>query len=109
MLLALGVGVFLSAVNVKYRDVAVVVPLTVQVWLFATPVIYPGTLIQGGWRYVYALNPMVTVVEGVRWAILGTPAPDVGPALVSVAVTVVMLLIAGAYFRRTERFFADLI
>jgi homopolymeric O-antigen transport system permease protein len=108
-LCALGVGTGLSALNVKYRDVMVAIPLGIQVWLFATPVVYPGSLIEGTWRYVYALNPMVAVIDGVRWALLGTPRPASGPLLVSVAVVCVLLLASVVYFRRTERFFADLI
>ena len=69
---ALGVGTFFAALNVKYRDVAVAVPLLTQLWLFATPVVYPGSLITGAWQYVYALNPMVSVIQGTRWALLGT-------------------------------------
>ena len=59
----------------RYRDVTVAIPLLVQLWLFATPVVYPGSLITGGWQYVYALNPMVSVIEGSRWAFLGEPPP----------------------------------
>jgi lipopolysaccharide transport system permease protein len=103
------IGVGLSALNVKYRDIAVAIPLLIQVWLFATPVVYPGSLVTGGWRYIYALNPMVTVIDGVRWAVLGTHAPALGPVLVSVAVVLLMLAASLIYFKRTEQFFADLI
>jgi lipopolysaccharide transport system permease protein len=102
-------GATFGALNVKYRDVAVVIPLLVQLWFFATPVIYPGTYIKGAWHYVYAINPMVSVIEGVRWGFLGTPAPDGLSVAISV-VSALMLLVAGlVYFRRTERFFADVI
>jgi len=106
---ALGAGVLLSALNVKYRDVTVGVPLAMQIWLFATPVVYPGSLITGGWQYVYALNPMVSIIDGVRWAVVGTGGPGGGPLAISVAVAVGMALAAIVYFKRTERFFADLI
>jgi lipopolysaccharide transport system permease protein len=106
---ALGAGVLLAALNVKYRDVALVVPLSVQVWLFATPVVYPGSLVSGGWQYIYALNPMVSVIGGVRWALFGTTAPAAGAVAVSVVVAVLLLTCAIVYFRRTERFFADLV
>ena len=105
----LGTGIGLAAVNVKYRDVGVAVPLMVQVWLFATPVIYPGSLVTGAWRYVYALNPMVGVVDGVRWALVGAPAPDPVPVAISCVVALLALAAGIAYFRRTEMFFADII
>ena len=106
---AFGVGVLLSAINVEYRDVSVAVPLMIQIWLFATPVIYPGSLVEGAWRYVYALNPVVSVVDGFRWALLGARAPE--PAVVAISATVaVACLCAGlAYFRKTEQFFADVV
>ena len=106
---ALGVGILLAAVNVQYRDVTVAVPLMVQIWLFMTPVIYPGSLVEGGWRYVYALNPMVSVVDGVRWAILGAAAPLAGGVAISVGVALVIAAAGIVYFRKTEHFFADLI
>jgi lipopolysaccharide transport system permease protein len=94
---------------VKYRDVAVGVPLLVQLWLFATPVIYPGTYIKGAWHDVYAINPMVSVIEGVRWGFLSTPAPDGLSVAISVASALVLLVAGLVYFRRTEHFFADVI
>ena len=103
------VGVGLGALNVKYRDVIMGMPLVVQLWLFATPVIYPGTFIEGYWHYVYALNPMVSVIEGFRWAFVGTPAPDSVSLAVSSASAAIMLVVATVYFRRTERFFADIV
>lgn len=107
--IALGCGTFLAALNVKYRDVAVIVPLLVQMWLFLTPVVYPASLVGGAWKYVYALNPMVAVVSGARWALFDTPAPTWGEIGIALAVTAVALTAAVAYFRRTERFFADVI
>ncbi|MFN3373210.1 MAG: ABC transporter permease, partial [Chloroflexus sp.] len=85
MLTALGVGYWLSAIHVKYRDVRHATPFMIQLWLFATPVVYPTSLIQGPWQLVYALNPMVGVVEGFRWALLGTQAPSLA-MLISVTV-----------------------
>ena len=108
-LVALGAGVFLAAVNVRYRDVGVALPLVLQIWLFVTPVVYPASLVEGAWKYVYALNPMVTVVSGCRWALFDTPAPPLASVLVSVAVTFLMLAGALVYFKRVERFFADII
>jgi lipopolysaccharide transport system permease protein len=106
---ASAVGMSLGALNVSYRDVIVVVPLLVQLWLFLSPVIYPASLIRGGWRYLYAVNPIVSVIEGVRWGFLGTQAPPAGGVAVSVVSAVILLAVAIYHFRRTERFFADII
>ena len=84
-------------------------PLLVQAWLFATPVIYPGSLVTGAWQYVYAINPMVSVVNGVRWTLLGAPAPEPAAVAISVAVALAVLAAGIAYFRRTELFFADVV
>ena len=106
---ALGVGLWLAAVNVKYRDVRYTVPFLVQIWMFATPIVYSTSLVPGPWRTLYALNPMVGVVEGFRWAVLGTDNGAAPLVLVSSASAVAMLF-AGAYvFRRMERFFADVV
>jgi homopolymeric O-antigen transport system permease protein len=106
---AVGLGVLLAAVNVKYRDVSLAVPLLMQVWLFATPVIYPGSLVTGGWKYIYALNPAVSVVEGSRWALLDATPPGLVPVLISSAVALTTLVAGVVYFRRTELFFADVV
>jgi lipopolysaccharide transport system permease protein len=106
---SLGIGLLLSAVNLKYRDVRYAVPFLVQLWLFITPIAYPSSLLHEPWRSVYGLNPMVGVVEGFRWALLGTstaPGPMVG---VSSATAVVLLVIGAFYFRRMEKSFADLV
>ena len=106
---ALAVGLWLSALNVKYRDVRYTIPFLTQFWLFATPVAYPSSLVPEKWRALYGLNPMAGVVEGFRWVLLGK-ASGPGPLLwVSVA-AVVLLLIGGlAYFRRMEKTFADIV
>jgi lipopolysaccharide transport system permease protein len=109
MMTAFGVGLFFAAVNVRYRDVAVALPLIIQLWLFASPVVYPSSLITGAWQYVYSINPMVSVIDGVRWALLGTSPPEIGGVLVSVISASLALVGAVIYFRRTERFFADII
>ena len=103
---SLGVGLWLSAMNVRFRDVRHTVGFLVQAWLFATPIAYPSSLLPEPWRAVYGLNPMAGVVEGFRWALLGTPAPG---AIVWVsALAALLVLITGAfYFRRMERIFAD--
>ena len=105
---ALGVGTFLSAVNVRYRDVKYVVPFLVQLWMFGSPVVYTSGLIPSQWHVLYALNPMTGVVEGFRWALIGGPRPD-ELILVSAVASLVVLLGALVYFRRVERTFADVI
>ncbi len=101
-------GLWLSALNVQYRDVRHTMTFLLQVWLFASPVVYASSLVEGAWQYVYALNPMVTVLDGFRWSLVGGPAP--GPeALVSFAVVAAMLAGGIVYFLRAERRFADLI
>jgi lipopolysaccharide transport system permease protein len=105
---ALGVGLWLSALNVEYRDVRYTIPFVTQFWLFATPVAYPSSLLVEPWRTLYGLNPMVGVVEGFRWALLGTAPP--GPLLgLSAAVSIALLVTGAFYFRRMERGFADVI
>ncbi len=105
----LGAGLWLSALNVEYRDVRYVVPFLVQLWLFATPIVYPSSLLSEPWRTLYGINPMVGVTEGMRWALLGTNTRP-GPMLVFSAIAAVGLLVSGAfYFRRMERVFADIV
>jgi lipopolysaccharide transport system permease protein len=106
---SLAVGVWLAAINVRYRDVRYAVPFLVQVWLFASPVAYSADVVPAAWRTILALNPMAGVTEGFRWALLGQGAPPLGAVLVSSAVTVVVLVLGLAYFRRVERTFADVI
>jgi ABC-type polysaccharide/polyol phosphate export systems, permease component len=106
---ALSVSLWLSALNVKYRDVASVVPLLTQLWMFASPVLYPASLVPERFRFYYGLNPMAGVIEGFRWALLGKAEPDWG--MVGVSLGVVALSLGGGvmFFRRVERTFADLI
>jgi lipopolysaccharide transport system permease protein len=106
---SLGIGLWLSALNVQYRDVRYTVPFLTQFWMFATPIAYPSSLLHEPWRTLYGLNPMVGVVEGFRWALLGTTLAPVAEALMS-SFTAVLILVGGAcYFRRMERTFADII
>jgi lipopolysaccharide transport system permease protein len=103
---SLGVGLWLSAMNVQFRDVRHTVSFLVQAWLFATPIAYPSSLLPEPWRSLYGLNPMAGVVEGFRWALLGTPAP--GAIIWVSTVASLAVLVSGAfYFRRMERIFAD--
>jgi lipopolysaccharide transport system permease protein len=106
---ALGVGLWLSALNVKFRDVKYVVPFITQFWMFATPIAYPSSLLPEKWRLVYALNPMVGVVEGFRWALLDTDTAP-GPMLLVSATVALLVLVGGAFvFRRMEKSFADVV
>jgi lipopolysaccharide transport system permease protein len=112
---AVGVGLWLSALNVKYRDVRYVVPFLVQIWLFVTPVIYPASTVAAYLKrwgipaWILGLNPMAGVVEGFRWALLGAPTGP-GPLIASSAVTGLVLLVSGTlYFRSVERSFADVV
>jgi lipopolysaccharide transport system permease protein len=109
VVIALGVGLWLSALNVKYRDVRYLVPFLTQFWLFATPIAYPSSLLHEPWRTIYGLNPMVGVVEGFRWALLGgSTAP--GPIIAVSSLAAVVILVSGAfYFRRMEKTFADVV
>jgi len=106
-LAALAVTLWLSVVNLEYRDVQHVLPFLAQVWMFVTPVVYPASLVPEQWRTAYAINPMVTVIEGFRWALLGGPAPEIGAILVSTTVTVVVLVGGLAVFDRFTRTYAD--
>jgi lipopolysaccharide transport system permease protein len=106
---ALGFGLWLSALNVQYRDVQHTVPFLVQLWLFATPIAYPASLVREPWRTFYSLNPLVGVVEGFRWALLGSGrAPGLTIAVSTLAA--LLVLVTGAFFfRRVERVFADVV
>lgn len=104
---ALGVGFWMSAINVQFRDVRHAMPFLTQFWLFATPIAYPSSLLSEPWRTIYGINPMVGVVEGFRWALIGT-ATAPGPMLLVSAVAALIVMVSGAYyFRRMERTFAD--
>ncbi|MHB1317409.1 MAG: ABC transporter permease [Anaerolineae bacterium] len=110
---ALGFGLWLSALNVRYRDVNYLVPFAVQIWMYVTPVVYASTLIPEAYRFLLSLNPMTGVVEGFRWALLGSGAASTilsGPLVaVSVAISLVVFLSGLVFFRTTERTFADIV
>jgi lipopolysaccharide transport system permease protein len=103
-----GAGLWLSALNVKYRDIRYVVPFLVQLWLFATPIAYPTSLLHEPWKTIYGLNPMVGAIDGFRWSVLGTPSPG-WSAVVSAFSATVLLATGLYYFRRMEKGFADII
>lgn len=108
LLTALGVGLWLSAINVRYRDVRYAIPFLVQLWLFASPVVYSSSLLPQQFQVIYGLNPMAGVIEGFRWALLDTDPP--GSLLIVSVLIVIIVLISGAfYFRRMERTFADVV
>lgn len=106
---SLGTGFWLSALNVSYRDVGYIMPFLIQLWLFATPIAYPSSLLEERWRTIYAINPMVGVVEGFRAALLGSSAADIGSIFVSAASALILLTTGAYYFRRVEQSFADVI
>jgi len=109
MVTSLGVGLWLSALNVEYRDVRFIVPFITQFWLFVTPIAYPSSLLPEPWHTLYGLNPMVGVVEGFRWALLGTKTAP-GPIIAVSSAAAIVILITGAfYFRRMEKTFADIV
>jgi lipopolysaccharide transport system permease protein len=104
---ALGVGLWFSALNVLYRDIQYIVPFLVQVWLYTTPIVYPSSLVPPSWRTLYAINPMVGVVEGFRWALLGTGTAP-GPVILVSAMAALTILVGGLFFfRRMEKSFSD--
>ena len=109
MITALAAGLWLSPLNVRYRDVGHAIPFLIQFWMFASPIVYPISLVPESWRWIYSLNPMVGVIEGFRWGLLGKQNPDFSVMFLSVAV--VLLLFAGGlvFFRRMERYFADIV
>src|SRR6266498_5488108 len=109
MITALGVSFWLSALNVQFRDVRYMIPFITQAWLFATPVAYPSSMLTEPWHTLYGINPMVGVVEGFRWALLGTNTAPGPMIFLSFVVSLGMLISGALYFRRMEKIFADVI
>jgi lipopolysaccharide transport system permease protein len=106
---SLGTSLWLSAMYVQFRDIRHIIPFLTQIWLFATPIAYPSSLLSEPWRTLYGINPMAGVVEGFRWALLGTKTAP-GPIVIVSSLVAVGLLISGAfYFRRLEKTFADVV
>jgi lipopolysaccharide transport system permease protein len=109
MITSLGASFWLSALNVRIRDVEHTLPFLVQIWLYATPIAYPSSMLSPKWRTLYGINPMVGVVEGFRWALIGGKTAP-GPMFAISAAAAVVMLITGAYwFRRLEKTFADIL
>ena len=109
LITSLGVSLWLSALNVQFRDVRHALPFLTQLWLFATPIAYPSSLLSEPWRTLYSINPMAGVVEGFRWALLGTETAP-GPMMIVSTLTALALLVSGTfYFRRLEKTFADVV
>ncbi len=106
---SLGVGLWLSAMNVRFRDIRYTVPFLIQFWMFATPIAYPSSLLSEPWRTLYGLNPMVGVIEGFRWGLLGTNTAP-GSIIIISSLMAIAILVGGAfYFRRAEKSFADIV
>jgi lipopolysaccharide transport system permease protein len=108
-ILALAMALWLAPLNVRYRDVGHTLPFLVQVWMYASPVVYPVTLIPEKWRLLYSLNPMVGVIEGFRWALLGKASPDFIVMGISAACVLMLLCSGVVYFKYMERTFADVV
>ncbi len=109
MLLALAVGLWLGPVNVRFRDIKHTLPFLTQIWMYASPVVFPTSIVPERWRFLYSLNPMVGVIEGFRWATLGKASPDFRAMAVSMLLVALSLVGGLFYFRRMERSFADII
>ena len=109
ILTALAIDIWLSALNVRYRDVGHTVPFLVQIWMFISPVTYPVSLVPEKWRLLYSLNPMAGVIEGFRWALLGKQSPDFAVITASAVMMFTLLVTGIVYFKHTERTFADVI
>ncbi len=106
---ALGVGLWLASLNIRYRDVKYVVPFLAQFWMFATPVVYSSNSVPPKWRVIFGLNPMTSVVDGFRWALLGAGSGSSPMMMISILAVVLVLLGGIVYFRRMERSFADMV
>jgi homopolymeric O-antigen transport system permease protein len=109
MLTALSVSFWLSVINVRYRDVGQAIPFVIQIWMFASPVAYPVSVVPEKWRLLYSLNPMTGVIEGFRWALLRNETPEMVAMIISAAVTVALLVGGIAFFKHMEQTFADVV
>jgi len=108
-MLALSIGLWLGPINVRFRDIKHTLPFMLQIWMYASPIVYPLSKVPPEWRALYSLNPMVGVIEGFRWAVFDRGAPDIGVMAASTAILAILLVGGLVFFRRMERAFADLI
>jgi lipopolysaccharide transport system permease protein len=108
-ILAFSAVLWLGPINVRFRDIQHILPFTIQVWMYASPIVYPLSMVPEKWQFYYSLNPMVGVIEGFRWSLLGTTAPNFEAIGISMGCVLLLLLCGLLYFKRMERFFADLI
>jgi lipopolysaccharide transport system permease protein len=109
MFTATGVGTFLAALSAKYRDIRYTIPFVVQLWMFASPIVYPASLVPERYRLFYALNPMTGVIEGFRAALLGKTIFPTEMVLISTIVSIAIFIVGIIYFKQTERYFADVV
>jgi lipopolysaccharide transport system permease protein len=109
LITSLGAGLWFTALNVQFRDVRFAIPFLVQAWMFASPIVYPSRLLDEPWRTIYGINPMAGVVEGFRWALLGTNTQPGAMIIVSTLVAIFLLISGAYYFRRLEKTFADVV
>ena len=106
---ASGVGMILSALSAKYRDIRYTIPFLIQFWMFATPIVYPASMVPQKYRMIYALNPMTGIIEGFRSALLGRSPLPLDMIALSIVVSSFVFLLGVSYFKQVERFFADVI
>ena len=106
---ASALGLWLGPINVRFRDVMYALPFALQIWMYASPIIYPLSIVPEAWRTLYSLNPMVGVIEGFRWALIGGPRPSLAILALSVVLPLVLLMGGVLFFRKKERSFADVI
>jgi lipopolysaccharide transport system permease protein len=109
MMLALAIGLLLAPINVRFRDVRHTLPFIIQIWMYASPIVYPLSMVPEQWRNLYSLNPMVGVIEGFRWVLLGTEHPDFVAMAISMVIIAAALFAGLVYFKKHERVFADII
>lgn len=109
MMTALAAGLWLGPINVRFRDIKHTLPFLIQIWMYASPVVYPVSIVPERWKLLYSLNPMVGVIDGFRWAVLGKASPDLEAMAISGSFVLLLLLGGIVYFKRMERIFADVI
>jgi len=106
---ALAVGLWLAPLNARYRDIGYTIPFLVQLWMYASPVVYSVSMVPEKWRLIFSLNPLAGVIEGFRWALLGKGDPAIGAIMISACVVLMLLLGGVFFFKRMERYFTDVL